>query len=125
MKKGLLMGLAVAFVVGLAITADQASAIPDFNNAWKERYTKDNPALKEKSDAAKCNVCHVGTDKKMRNAYGKALDALLDRKTDGKDAAKINAAFDEVEALKVNPDDENSETFGDRLKAGELPVAPE
>ena len=42
---------------------------------------------------AKCNVCHMGNDKKMRNAYGMAVGTALGEKNVA-DADKIKAGID-------------------------------
>jgi len=105
-----------------------AWAVIQFRNEFVARYVKkDSKEPKDQAFAqlveeAKCNLCHVGTDRKQRNAYGAALDLLLDRTKDARDKEKIQAALAEVESAKVDPKDPKSPTFGDRIKAGELPV---
>lgn len=105
-----------------------AWAVIQFRNEFVARYVKkDSKEPKDQAFAqlveeAKCNICHVGTDRKQRNAYGDALDRLLDRTKDARDKEKIQAALAEVESVKVDPKDPKSPTFGDRIKAGELPV---
>jgi hypothetical protein len=126
MKKAVLTLLAGVFVLGLSL--DAARAIAPFKKEFDEKYVKDSKdqqfvaAVKK----ANCLVCHAKNaegkeDKKIRNAYGKALDALLDKKTDAKDVAKIQAALDTVANEKSNPDDASSPTFGDLIKSGKLP----
>ena len=95
--------------LGLCLTANSAFAIKPFFDAFTAKYPNVTGAA-----TAKCNTCHEGTDKKMRNAYGKALDALLDKATDAKDTAKINSALEKVAA--------DNAKFGDNLKAGKLPT---
>ena len=94
--------LAVCAFCALAFSVHSASAIPPFGIAFNKKYVdgNENAAFVEAVKEAKCNVCHVGKDKKMRNAYGMALDALLDKKTDAKDAEKIQKALDEVAGQK-------------------------
>ncbi len=101
---------AVAGVLGLCLTANSAFAIKPFFDAFTAKYPNVTGAA-----TAKCNTCHVdGQEKKVHNDYGKALDALLDKATDAKDTAKINAALDKVAA--------DNAKFGDNLKAGKLPT---
>ena len=100
---------AAAVVLGLSLTANSAFAIKPFLDAFVAKYPNVSGAA-----TAKCNVCHEGSDKKNRNDYGKALDALLDKATDAKDTAKINGALDKVAA--------DNAKFGDNLKAGKLPT---
>jgi len=130
MKKAVLTLLAGVFVLGLSL--DAAQAIAPFKKEFDEKYVKkesSDPQDQEFAAAVKkanCLICHGKNaegkeDKKIRNAYGKALDALLDKKTDAKDVAKIQAALDTVAKEKSNPDDASSPTFGDLIMSGKLP----
>jgi cytochrome c2 len=117
------------FVVGtLLARIESAFAVAPFKKEFEEKYVKKDPASPaEKALAAavaeaKCNVCHVGKSKKDRNAYGEALNALLDRKTDMKDTAKIQAALNTVAEQKSSPD---APTFGELIKQGKLPGGEE
>jgi hypothetical protein len=109
------------------VVVQSAHAIPAFNKEFMDKYVKKDPANdSEKALAAavakvKCNVCHMGTNKKMRNDYGKALKGLLDKKTDIKNITKIQAALEKVAGMKSNPDDPSSPTFGELLEKGKLP----
>jgi hypothetical protein len=104
----------------LAATARQAEARPIYYALWRTTYPavdKANSVSKE----VKCNVCHEGTDKKKRNAYGKAIQDALNGKKNLKkaDKATIIAAFKKAESA----DSETAgKTFGDLLKANELPA---
>ena len=74
--------------------------------------------------------CHFGKSKKNRNDYGKALSKLL-KKDDYKTARvkaeaeavdkELEEAFKKVEAMK-SP---GGQTYGERIKAGELPGSVE
>lgn len=106
---------------------DSAHAIDPFKKEFEAKYVKAEPGTPEEEafaasvKQAKCNVCHVGVKKKDKNAYGMALDELLDKKTDAKDKAKIQEALDKVAALKSNPADDASPTFGELISQGKLP----
>jgi len=118
------------------IVANRASAIPPFFKEFQAKYVKaDSADEKDKAFAtlvtqtAKCNVCHQGTDKKMRNAYGQKLSELLkkdnfkaERLKDEADKCKAEmiAAFDAVAAMKSG--DDASPTFGELLAQGKLPA---
>ncbi len=119
----------------LAACSKSALAIPPFFKAFQEKYVKaDATDEKDKEFAAlvtqkaKCNVCHKGTSKKMRNAYGSQLAMLL-KKADfaaarlkdepDKVKAEIDAALDKVAEMKSG--DENSPTFGALIAEGKLP----
>lgn len=124
-------------VVGVGLISQPAFAIPFFWEVFNEKVVpaepKEEPAKKFAAAAtgSKCNVCHIdGQSKKERNAYGAALDELLDKANFGKDrlekekdkaTAEVAAALDKVKAMKVNADDEKSPTFADNISAGNLP----
>ncbi|EAQ79472.1 hypothetical protein [Blastopirellula marina] len=121
--------------VAAIVTADEAFAIKPFMDVFVEQYNVKEPKTDaEKSLAAavaevKCNLCHEGKSKKDRNAYGVALDKLLDKAEivallkEDKDKGKevILAAIVKVEGEK-SP---SGETYGELIKAGKLPVAAE
>jgi hypothetical protein len=113
---------------GVVLTVvSSAQAIPAFNKEFMDKYVKKEPATDSEKALAtavakvKCNVCHMGTNKKMRNPYGTALKGLLDKKTDIKNIAKIQAALEKVSGMKSKPDDPSSPTFGELLEQGKLP----
>ncbi|MBI3838144.1 MAG: hypothetical protein HY288_09465 [Planctomycetia bacterium] len=122
--------LALSCFVVLAVV-QSAHAIPAFNKEFENKYVKkESTNDSEKALAAavakvKCNVCHMGKTKKVRNEYGKALDELLDKKTDIKDIPKIQAALEKVAGMKSNPNDPSSPTFGELLEQGKLPGGEE
>jgi uncharacterized lipoprotein NlpE involved in copper resistance len=121
-----LTGCAVALSL-IVLSNDQAQAIPAFKTEFDNMYVKkDSTDPKEKTFAeaceqAKCNICHVGKNKKEKNDYGKALDELLDKKADAKNPDKIKEALKTVEGQHSKPGDDTSPTFGDLLKEGKLP----
>jgi hypothetical protein len=124
MKNLCLLALSCSVVL---VGAQSARAIPAFNKEFVDKYVKKEPATdSEKTLAAavtkvKCNVCHMGTNKKMRNAYGAALKGLLDKKKDIKEVAKVQGALEKVAGMKSNPSDPSSPTFGELLEQGKLP----
>ncbi len=125
-------------LVGVAYLAQPAFAIPFFWEVFSEKVIpadpKEEPAKKFASTAAgsKCNVCHIdGQSKKERNAYGAALDELLDKANFGKDrlekekdkaTAEVVAALEKVKTMKVDKENEKSPTFADNISAGNLPA---
>jgi len=133
MKRAVLLSLAAAFALTITFVAaiDEAHAIPQFSKEFKAKYVDNDssdPVMKEfaaKVKKAKCNVCHVGKKKKNRNAYGEHLSELLDKKKDKKNKEKIQQSLDKVAAMKVDPDDENSPTYGELFASGKLPPAGE
>ncbi|MBA2113398.1 hypothetical protein [Bremerella alba] len=124
-------------LVGLAYVAQPAYAVPFFWEVFNEKVVpadpKEEPAKKFAATAteSKCNVCHIdGQSKKERNAYGAALDELLDKAKFSKDrlekekdkaTAEVVAALEKVKTMKVNKDDEKSPTFAANISAGKLP----
>ena len=114
MKKSFLV---IAGIVALLAAghfhSETAQARPNYNMAFQATY--DFAAAKE----AKCNVCHMGTEKKMRNPYGVAVGkALGEAKVT--DAAKIKAAFETANGEKSAV---AGKTFGDLIKDGKLPAS--
>ena len=72
----------------------------------------------------RCGVCHEGkktkTDKKPRNAYGKALQEALGKKmVKNKEKDLILESFAKTEKVKSGIEDK---TFGDLLKEEKLPA---
>ena len=124
-RYALVAGAAVAWVCGGS--AREAFAIKQFFDEFKAVYVKpDSADPAEKAlvagvESAKCNVCHEGTSKKERNAYGNALAERLNKKEDAKNVEKIKKALEEVAALPSDPAKADSPTFGALLKEGKLP----
>ncbi len=113
----------VLFIIVILIS-DIVYAHPAFFVQFKERYVFENTgdpgheAWIKKVKATRCNICHEGKNRKIRNIYGKELSRLLD-KADRKNKKKIHESFIEVESWKISKDSE--ETFGDKIMRGELP----
>lgn len=124
-RYALVAGAAVALACGGS--AREAFAIKQFFEEFKTLYVKPDSAdaaekaLVAEVESAKCNVCHMGTSKKERNAYGNALADRLDKKEDAKNVEKIKKALEEVAALPSDPAKADSPTFGALLKEGKLP----
>lgn len=123
------VGVAVLIAAGLvAASAVPASADKAFRDGFRVKYVQaDNNvpqdvAFREAFIEAGCNLCHVGDDRTNRNAYGQALAKFLKRATDVKDKQKIQDALEKVAAMKSNPDDPNSPTFGEAIRQGKLPA---
>ena len=121
------------FLGFLVCLVSSAFAISEFKKEFIKKYVKTesqdpkDAAFKELVEKADCTVCHTGTGEKPknRNAYGKALGKLINKKTDKKNPPKIQAALDAVAKMKSNPDDPNSTTFGDLINQGKLPAKTE
>ena len=70
----------------------------------------------------KCFVCHQGKkSKKNRNPFGQEVLKLLDAKKNIKDTDKIVDALKKAVAMHVDPKDEKSETYLDRITASKWP----
>ena len=98
--------------------APQAQARPQYAGALKESYP-DNKLVAEK----KCGVCHGkgGMDKKVTSDYAKALAEALKMKNE-KDKEKLAAGIKKVGEMKVDKDKDDSKTYDEIFKAGELPA---
>jgi len=112
-------------LVLVAWMTQPAAAVLQFYKVYQAEYLDNNPneefVAEAKKGPNKCFACHQGKKRKHHNAYGEHLVELLDRKKDAKDVAKITAALQQVAAMKVDPSDPNSETYGDRIAAGKWP----
>jgi hypothetical protein len=126
-----------------ALAAHEAWGHAKFRTAFTKKYVTDHPNAEFQSVAKKegCNICHLkGLKKSHQNQYGKELNKLIEgsaderyktaRKEGGTAAmnaewdkllAELEQAFTKVSELK-SP---TGETFGERIKAGQLPVDPE
>ena len=126
MKKLMLLGLAGFLAGGVLAHVQAVQATDAFKKEFEQKYVKKEPgtdaekALTAAFEKAKCNTCHVGTTKKVRNDYGKALNQIITKK-DIKDKEKIQHALDEVAKLKSKTDDATSPTFGELIEQGKLP----
>ena len=126
----LILTLLFATIAG-TILVRPADAIPAFQKVFFAEYIEEHEdeefveMVSQKIDGhqVKCLICHQGKKRKHRNAYGQHLSELLDKKEDKKDTEKIIAALEEVGDLPFDPDDEESETFAERITAGKLPAA--
>lgn len=114
MKKAVLTVMAFVAIGGAAF------AIPPFGKEFDAMYVKPGSDLEAKVKEVKCNLCHEGTKKTDRNAYGMALSELLDKKADAKNPDKIRKALETVAAKPSNGD--GSPTFGELIKMGKLPA---
>ena len=113
-------------LVAVAFCTSSASALPPFNKEWTAKYVNGNanPKFVEAVGTAKCNVCHMGTSKKMHNPYGVAVKKFLTKakyneiKDDTEAARKyILEGFQKAEAEKNG----GGKTYGEVIKAGDLP----
>ena len=110
------------FTLGIA---PPAAAVVQFYNAYAKQYLDTHPdkeyAAAVKKPAVRCFVCHQGKSRKHHNAFGEHLEELLDRKKDIRNVEKITAALKAVVEMRVDPKDEKSETYLDRIKASKWP----
>ena len=114
----------VLALVAMGFSFQSASALPPFNKEWVAKYNAgDKYAVYTE---AKCNVCHAGESKKMKNEYGKAVGKYLTKakyneiKEDEAAAKKyILEGLQKAEAEKAA----NGKTYGELLKGGTLPGA--
>jgi hypothetical protein len=127
MKKVYLLAVCGLVAGSLLARVQLAYGTAPFKKEFDSLYVKTEPASEEEKSLAaavtkaKCNVCHVGTSKKNRNDYGKAINQFLTKK-DIKDTAKIREALIKVADMKSKPGDDSSPTFGELIKQGKLPA---
>ncbi|WP_145230881.1 hypothetical protein [Gimesia algae] len=110
-KTALLFGLAVAGL-SMICAENKVEARPNFKNIWAETYPDSKMLV-----AKKCGVCHPGKTKKEKNDYAAAVfKGLGKRKQTDKDVI--------VKALKAAekmPSSVEGKTYGDFIKADEIP----
>ena len=124
--------LMVAAPVLIALAATQpAFAIPQFSKVFKQDYLDDNADKNFAKEASKppnsCLACHQGVKyRKNRNAFGQEVAKVLNKKDDSKPTpevlAKISKELKKVMAMHVDPKNDKSETYLDRVKAGKYPA---
>jgi hypothetical protein len=114
-------------VVGVCwFAARPAQALKAFRDQFEAKYVKPDSkdpldmALAAAFKEAKCNVCHVGKNRKVRNAYGQELAKFL-HESDEKNVEKIRVSLDKVAAMKSSKDP-RAPTFGELIKQGKLPA---
>ena len=122
------LGLRIVLVLLVVVsTARPSVAVVQFYMQYKKEYLDNHPdkeyaALVNKA-TNRCFVCHQGKkSRKNRNAFGQQLAELLDWKKDAKDKDKIVDALKKVVAMHVDPKDDKSETYLDRIKASKWPA---
>jgi hypothetical protein len=94
----------------------EVSARPKYKETFEGKYA----GLAEQVNKVKCGVCHppaAEEKKKVRNTYGQALEKALGAKNVD-DKAAILKALGAIEAQKSAAE---GKSFGDLIKAGELP----
>jgi hypothetical protein len=122
--------VSLAVLALLGMSAAPAWAVPAFNNAFKDAFVKEGTPLAEKVAEAKCNVCHVGKDKKMKNEFGMVVAKYLKKGDFAGDSKKYDPKSDEgkkalADGLQkaVAEKSSSGKTFAERMQAGELPAA--
>jgi hypothetical protein len=105
--------------------ASPASAVPQFYMEFKKDYLQN---LKDKKFAeamdkadVKCLVCHQGKQKKNRNEFGKVVGKFLTKK-DAKDKEKIAEGLKQALAMHVDPKNDKSPTYLERLESDQWPA---
>jgi hypothetical protein len=122
---GVLAGLLILLLSAPAL------AVKPFNDGFIREYVKRDTPFAAKVEAAKCNLCHIdGKPKKMRNEFGMAVSKFLKKDNVGPgkpidpttEAGQKAIAAGLAKALEEKRADGKS--FGDVIKAGELPAGP-
>jgi hypothetical protein len=131
-------------LLSISIWCAPASAVTPFAKAFDEKYVKNHPveAFRTAFKKTRCNVCHVkGEPKTVCNAYGNELAKFIEgnaeerirtaraekrlKEEEQQLLKELNAAFDEVEKVKTDGANTDSPTYGDKIRAGELPTPAE
>jgi cytochrome c2 len=115
----------VAALLLVLISSRPAPAVVQFYTVFAKEHLDTHPdkefAAAVKKAAVRCYLCHQGKNRKNHNLFGDHLVEMLDRKKDLRDVAKISESIKMALAMHVDPNDEKSETYADRLKASKWP----
>jgi hypothetical protein len=114
-RSAVVCGLTLAGLV-LVSGLNSAEARPGYFAAFNGTY----PQVKEAARKAKCAVCHVGQPKVNEskwNDYGAVMGKALDGEKNVRDRELLEKVLKKIEKEKG----EKKKTFGELLKAGELP----
>lgn len=116
----------LATMIFALCTARSVVAVPQFYTVFKKEYLdnhKDEKFAEEMNKGTnKCLVCHQGKkSRKNHNVFGKHFVGQLDRKKDIKDTEKITEVLKKVLAMHVDPKDDKSETYLDRINTSKWP----
>ena len=124
--------VSISFCLGaffIACIATPASGIAPFGLRWRQKYLTDNKneEFVKAAKAANCKICHVTTDKenKENNDYGKAVGKFLTKAEFEKMNTNLEASKKYVLEGLAKADAEKAAdgtTYGERIKAGKLPV---
>ncbi len=129
MKKLCLSLICVAIV--LSIGSNDASARSQYKKAFIAHYkledasTDAGKALANAFKEAGCKTCHLKS-KKKNNEYGDAMEKLMPKYEKTRWKTETDACMEETfEALLKLEEDkgEHGKSYGELLKAGELPTA--
>lgn len=128
----------------MCLSAASAHALPAWKPKFQQMYVDNGPESLKTAFADKvigsCKVCHVnGEEKTVRNPFGIALDKhikgnagkrLAEAAKQGDDAkAALQAELDKellkaLDTVLKTPSPSGGGTYGERLKAGQLPFVP-
>jgi hypothetical protein len=103
-----------------------ATATMGMYKVYVKEYIDVHPDQAYAADVKKANVrcllCHQGKKRKNCNALGIEMAKFVKKGEDCKDVEKISASLKTILAMRVDPKDENSETFADRIAASKWPA---
>lgn len=134
---------ALAIAVLAVVWGQPLAAHPVYKKEFDTRYLKEGTALHTAwKGAGHCNACHIGggDERKNLNAYGQAIDKILDKedaealtllkkKRNPERAAeaekKIREALDFAEKQSSDPNNKDAPTFGELINSGTLPISPD
>jgi hypothetical protein len=116
-------------MLGVAAVASPVYAIKPFYVELEAKYVKHDSneqndlALEAAFDQTGCAICHFRDNKHQLTQYGGQV-AWRINKFDKKDKKKIQAALEEVGALRSDPHDPKSPTYTELFRQGKLPPSP-
>jgi hypothetical protein len=121
-KSSTLLTLVALMAGAIVLSSSTVEARPKYRVVFQKTYEK-----VAESNKITCFACHgkkedgKTMDKDKRNAYVQALGKAIGKKNESMDDV-IEAAMKKIETEKST---EEGKTYGDLLKAGQLPVKEE
>lgn len=121
LKKSIVFALAALLAGAILFSGNTVEARPKYRTEFQKHYTK-----VAENNKITCFACHGKDaegkiDNKKRNAYAMSLEKSLG----AKNVMNVQAILDAFGKAEKEPSAEAGKTFGDLLKAGQLPVKEE
>lgn len=115
-----------AAVLPFAIAVPRACAVKEFYSELEAKYVNRNSkdendvAVAQAFQDARCTICHPGDDKHRLSRYAAQLSMRVGAH-DRKNKKRIQAAMQEVGAMRSDHRDPKSPTYNELFRQGKFP----